>query len=445
MPKRELMTWTRQGRWQKRYRSSLYGVSPRQLKCPPTKEASRLAANAWWEQKKAELDQEQSSTEELDKEHLSLEADIADVLKENPSQNTQFAFGRVYERRSQRSEKRVKGGTISNHVGAFLRGKLTEVDAKEITPSRYDAYRRHVEHFRDWIGGDKGIDAIDAPTMQGYLDHLREQIGKRDRWQENSTEQKQGFSRWEAKGRLATAVQFVRYLWELGLIELPRNIGGRKYRISIDATRPASIPLETAKLLIQGNPDVSERTRLFVLLMFNTGMQQMDIANLAQAEVDWDAGRIIRKRSKTRKRHNAPEVNYQLWPETFELLKKYRSKDATRVLLNDNGKPLKEETIKKTGRGLHRVDYIRNSYRKYCDHLKIDPRPPLKLIRKTAANQLESHPSYKYYAGLFLAHAPQSVKDRFYTQPSQTEFDRAIEWLRQQFISTTTPSNVQPG
>ena len=52
------MSWTQQKRWQKRYKGKLYGVSPRQLGCPPTKEGSRVAANAWWEAKKAAVDRE---------------------------------------------------------------------------------------------------------------------------------------------------------------------------------------------------------------------------------------------------------------------------------------------------------------------------------------------------------------------------------------------------
>ena len=35
--------------------------------------------------------------------------------------------------------------------------------------------------------------------------------------------------------------------------------------------------------------------------------------DLQHFEIDWNAGRILRKRSKTRKHENVPEVCYKLW------------------------------------------------------------------------------------------------------------------------------------
>src|SRR5262245_11409394 len=72
--------------------------------------------------------------------------------------------------------------------------------------------------------------------------------------------------------------------------------------------------------------------------MANCGMTQGDVSDLLDTEVDWAAGRIIRKRSKTADRENVPVVNYKLWPQTFKLLKKYRS-GTERVLLTERGLP----------------------------------------------------------------------------------------------------------
>ena len=46
--------------------------------------------------------------------------------------------------------------------------------------------------------------------------------------------------------------------------------------------------------------NTSDRTKLYILLMLNCGMTQKDVADLQKTEVDWDAGYISRKRSKTR-------------------------------------------------------------------------------------------------------------------------------------------------
>jgi len=65
MPANELMGWNKdQRRWFKKYRGKIYSVSPRQLKCQPTKEASRQAANEWWAKKQAEIDEKTGAGKE---------------------------------------------------------------------------------------------------------------------------------------------------------------------------------------------------------------------------------------------------------------------------------------------------------------------------------------------------------------------------------------------
>jgi integrase len=193
------------------------------------------------------------------------------------------------------------------------------------------------------------------------------------------------------------------------------------------------MPLADARKLVRENPDASDRTRLYVLLMFNCAFTQKDVSDLAPHEVDWQEGQIIRKRSKTRKTQSTPEVKYRLWPETLELLRTHRSPDPTRVLVNIKGKPLRDEWIKPNGKLALRDD-IRNAFQRYRKSVGIQTNWPPSIIRKTAANQLEQHPDYKYYVGYFLGHSPQSVKDRYYTTPSTTQFDAALDWLRGQFL-----------
>jgi hypothetical protein len=57
MPRLVSMTWIKsQRRWTKMYRGQRVYVSPKELGCLPTQEASVQAANAWWARKQAELD-----------------------------------------------------------------------------------------------------------------------------------------------------------------------------------------------------------------------------------------------------------------------------------------------------------------------------------------------------------------------------------------------------
>lgn len=77
------------------------------------------------------------------------------------------------------------------------------------------------------------------------------------------------------------------------------------------------------------------RTKLSICLILNCGMTQKDVADIRKSEVDFDAGRIIRKRSKTEKFKSVPTVNYLLWPETLRLMKQFADRgDGDLVLLN---------------------------------------------------------------------------------------------------------------
>src|SRR5690606_5977633 len=88
---------------------------------------------------------------------------------------------------------------------------------------------------------------------------------------------------------------------------------------------------------------VTQRTKLYILLGLNCAMTQQDMSDLHPDEVDWSTGIITRKRSKTNKYDSVPTVSYPLWEPTFELLKKERSASKERVLLTSNGKTLKTE------------------------------------------------------------------------------------------------------
>jgi integrase len=176
---------------------------------------------------------------------------------------------------------------------------------------------------------------------------------------------------------------------------------------------------EITKLLSPSNREV---VRLFVLLGLNCGMTQIDISDLRHDEIDWQTGRLSRKRSKTSDQANTPKVEYALWPETFELLTRLRSTDPTRVLVTRSGKPWLE-----TGEKVK--DSIGLEFR------KLNPTLPFKHLRKTGATMLDNHGEYGAYAQHFLGHSPSSVAASHYVKPSQTRFDAAVSWLREQLLT----------
>ena len=168
---------------------------------------------------------------------------------------------------------------------------------------------------------------------------------------------------------------------------------------------------------------------LYILLCLNCGMRQSDIAALRQSEVDWEAGRIRRKRGKTKEHENVPVVDYLLWEETARLLRKYRSKHPELALTNENNNPLKCETI--IDGKVKRLDNIRSAYLRLQMKLKIPAkeRKPLASLRATASTKLGDHSEFSRFAQFFLGHSPGTVADKHYVKPSGEQFDRAITWL----------------
>jgi integrase len=152
---------------------------------------------------------------------------------------------------------------------------------------------------------------------------------------------------------------------------------------------------------------------------------------LEQKEVDWSRGRILRKRSKAKKRKTCPVVNYKSWDETFRLLKQFRSNDATLVLLNERGKPLRSLTLKEDGK-LRTNDSVRKALVALCKKLKIE-QPPPKGFRKTSSTLVFNAKQFRGLDALFLGQSPKSVADIHYNAVGETILDEAIDYLAVQY------------
>ena len=94
--------------------------------------------------------------------------------------------------------------------------------------------------------------------------------------------------------------------------------------------------------------------KLCCLLALNCAMTSRDIGDLKHDEIDWKAGRITRKRSKTRDQKNTPTVSYMLWSSTFRLLKQLRSKHPDWPSSNRYGLPLWHEELGPNGKYIKR-------------------------------------------------------------------------------------------
>ena len=311
--------------------------------------------------------------------------------------------------------------TIGANIDAYIERKRADALAGNgITPAWVSVLKPRLGHLHQFCG-QLAVSQLNGKTLEGFHTYLVEQIttGK--------------LKPDTAKGILTVVKSFVTWLWESEITEtLPRNL--RKINISVAPTAVRTVPLGEIKALLDG---AHGRTRLFLLLMLNCGMTQQDISELRQTQVDWVQGVVTRKRSKTHNVANVPTVAYKLWPETFTLLKQFRSDDPDRVLTNGNGLPLRQREFKEDGRARN-IDNIRSSYFRLCERLKPHGAEktvirPLKLLRKTAASMLENHPTFGRDAQYFLGHAATSVAERHYIRPSQEQFDAAVAWLGEQF------------
>jgi integrase len=319
--------------------------------------------------------------------------------------------------------------TITAQIKEFLAQKKTQVAMGSLKPSSWDNIRCRLQWFEDWIGGVKPLDAINEAALVNFHAYL---VGK-------ATE---GKISWDYVSNIMGDVNtFIDNRYELRLMERPRNLGSKALSISVHNKKIIVWTKDEYEDLLSVAPD---RLKLALLLMMNCGMYQGDIAMLRHDEVDWEQGRITRKRSKGEKYENVPTVSYKLWKPTFNLLKKLRSNHPEIVLTNEDGNPLRSERLdEKDGKSkLKKSDNIKSEYFRLCRKLKIATKP-LKQIRKTGASTLSNHKDYKFYAQYFLGQSPKTIAEKHYIIPSADEFDKAVAWLGQQFELTPTAKSGQ--
>jgi integrase len=430
-----LMTWVPSARrWTKKHNGKWYAISCRKLDVPETKEASWRAANDWWEIQLRTIDKAPPSEEDLRANAVRVWSMVQDwnVLDEESRErlvDSLVGAGQYKKIKAQADAMLVStqptppGRTVKCQVDGWTTLLKSVCASGQLSEGRYDAYFRNIKVFVNWIGEQAAIDTIDETKLEDFFNYLSLQVagGK--------------YAPSYAHGLLMTARQFISRLAELKLIPLPCNIRSRRFRFNHSvATKIETFTVEEVREMVTAAAGPHERTKLFLLLMLNCGMYQNDIAELRTDEVDWKVGTITRARSKTRHR-NGPVVTYKLWPETFALLKKYRSKGGDLALTNEEGNPLVRYWLDEQGK-MRRYDCIDAAWRRLAAALGRDKmRLGLKHLRKTSSTALGQHPQYKYYGGHFLADSPKGMDQKHYVRPNDAEFFLALDWLRGQLLA----------
>lgn len=464
MPASFLMSWepTRK-RWWKQYRGRRYLVSCRQLGTRETKEASYQAANAWWLAKRIEIDGQHPNADRILGQKRRLEwsqlhgrtdlvRELTDRIEQlekdtgssepatylNPLSHLRTKEGeesyqvlveslrnikgnldpasvvlkaqeeRVWQERlsthTERPSVAHQDRSVAHQVRLWLEDLKARVDAGQYGPGELRGQTCYIRHFVTYLGEQT---SIDEEKWAGYNGHLMHRIGIGDCSPEYG------------KKLHRSARSWIEHLAALKRIPAPGNLTDKRMKFSIPKREIETFSGQEITRLLSESRDT---IRVMILLALNCGMTQIDISDLSHDEVNWERGRLARRRSKTADHANTPVVEYPLWPETFALLKRLRSSDQDRVLVTKSGKPW-------VNRRETNIDSVRIEFE------KLNPTLSFKHLRKNAATMLGSHGEYRAYAQYFLGHAPDTVADTHYVRPSQERFDCAVSWLRDQFLN----------
>jgi hypothetical protein len=349
-----------------------------------------------------------------------------------------FGSGRIWQDRFARTREVPQthtGMTLRYHADRFkelLRAKCRD------RPGTYGEQDRLVELLLNIDRRQQDGQVVEAVTHPEMLvEQLTEQTFQKYFLALSDLVNATEITEETARKRLRMLKRFIKYLWGQRLIELPRNLDSEEFRFPV-AAREIVVPERERVVTLVGA--LPPRLRLYALLALNCAMNQVDIAELRHTMVDWREGRVRRKRVKTMKERNVPEVDYPLWPETFELLKRFRSQHAELVLTTETGGKLVDRMYKEGRKKTGKKDMVQLAWKRWW---KGTPRKPCPVpgprtqfrgLRAFGSTVIESHELYGRYKGYYLGHAPRTVADKHYARPSRELFDKTMAWLHDQIF-----------
>ncbi len=455
--------------WSIQYENKRYPVSCRQLQkwwgkpFPHTYAGSYQIADAWWIEKKAEIDglkpahphAETMGTlrkfvkwarrHGYDQDADEQEVEIARIERgEEPAHRKQWQKSFAIEDDISSNVDpynplwldRVENDAnvsappdrrVAHHVEQRLATLRARVGAGGLSPGSFDNTRRYLHEFRDWLGADALVDVVNPQRYAAWYAYCMGKVEERRR------DKKAGYGVDYAQKLFSHGRDFITYLAEMGVIPLPPNIHRREYRFPSKDKKIITFTDDEVRFLVE---NATGQLRLHLLLMLNCGMTQTDIADLEDDEVDWDAGRIVRKRSKTADEETVPTVSYRLWPRTLELLRQYRWPGGGPIVLRtETGGLWVWEEIGEDEK-YHSSDNVVTLFNNLKKKLAGRPEHPvqfgkgktLRAFRKTSSTRIE-HSEFKDFRSLFLGHAPKTIAEKHYTEHDSELFDEAVAWL----------------
>jgi len=326
---------------------------------------------------------------------------------------------RVAERMTQDDDPKKTAGVQGEN---FIQLYRTKAQIGEISIGRYSEIQSLINRIVAWFGPETSLQRISQETVKDFYQHLAGEI-------------EEGMNRTSAYKTWTVFKSFIEHFCEENAPDLlPANLRSRKYSLSPNETgNPNPFTKNEIQILLENSND---RMKLFILMALNCGMYQGDISDLKASEVDWKKGRIIRPRSKIKKRKTAVKINWKLWPETFRLLQQFGAREG-RVFSNANGTELVRSRI--VNGKEKKVDNIRTAFQNRLivpliekGKLPKDFKKTFKELRKTSANILEKSKEHAEFYEMYLDHSAVA-KRHYLTGEPVPRFDKAIEWLGKQF------------
>lgn len=485
MPRKQLMSPTFKGRhtrWRKDYKNVTYTVNCSDLGLPEdqwTELGSYQAANQWWIAKKAEIDGRKgkkavppqveailSSLKQkleycqqhgLGAEASAYAAAIADaeqkvaendfnIAETDPltvarlelaglagftapadldptTLNVQFGSDALWEDRLRRG----RAVEASKRLGTYL-DKWYQLVHQRAMPSSLVNIQGYYEEFKEFRSGDTlilhesmDIEVIDEGKLEEVFTAISAQASK------SGTKKK----KW------AYFKQFVAYQCERRRVILPANFRSKLLVFKVPTTGKTAPNVRAIRDFLDALPD---RLKLYALLALNCSMNNVDIGKLRHPQIDWDRGRLTRRRVKTGDHENVPTVTYRLWPETIRLLRSQMNPDSEYVLTTQDGQPLYVDS--KTGTGATLYDRIKSQWRDYFKRGK-KKQYTLKQFRFFGPDLLKLSGRYRAYREPFLGHAPRTETDKSYSSAEEDVTD-ACDYLEGLFYPQPAQAKTSP-
>lgn len=453
-----LMSWeSESSRWVKMHNGFRYRITCAELKVPPTKQESYLAANEWWREKLIEIgpkkrkeiiprpDQEEAINEmnnrieyarrfrpallkalEKRKDEILHEDDsylhnvdddqingALTLLKmagwERPKQLDpvvlKILFGKqeLWDERYRQANINVVENQISSSIDRYL-----ETIRVKLKPASF----YEIQNYFNRLLEDECVftrttcaASLNEKTVSSHFDWL---IKKGYQYQTHN--KYLGFFR-----------SFIKWIYTENILEtLPRNLNERKHR-----KKRIHKEIKRYSNLIDVIRSLPDQQKLWALLALNCGMTAADIGQTSWEQIDQDHWVLTRRRVKTGDNESTPTVRYRLWRETIQLLKKVGSRKGL-IFQTNNGKPMY-------------CCWYENGKMKKKDLLssywqRLNPKPAISLgkFKSVAATELKKKAVLRSYVDYFLGHAASKLSDIHYSAEIDEPFFEALAFIRRE-------------